>query len=106
MTLKINVGEYGVALTIGVSYTITNFTALGVRIIRPDLTVIDRATSFVTVGATPLVTEFGTFAAGQYGVYLIQPGDLTMPGTYIARLTYTDASKRLVSDPAGFVVSP
>lgn len=106
MSININVGEYGIALSFGLSYTITNFIALGVTIIRPDLTVIDRPTSFVTVGTIPLATEFGTFAAGQYGVYLIQPGDLTIAGTYIARLTYTDANKRLVSDPAGFIVSP
>lgn len=104
--ITINVGEYGIALSLGLFYNIANFTALGITIIRPDLTTVDRATSFVTVGTTPLATEFGTFAANEYGIYLIQPGDLTMPGTYIARLTYTDASKRLVSDPAGFVVSP
>ena len=85
----INVGEYGIALSLGLFYNIANYTALGIALVRPDLTTVDRATSFVTVGATPLSTEFGTFAANEYGVYLIQPGDLSMSGTYIARLTYT-----------------
>lgn len=102
----INVGEHGIALSLGLFYNIAANTALGITLIRPDLTLVDRPTAFVVVGTTPLATEFGTFAANEYGVYLIQPGDLTIAGTYMARLTYTDANKRLVSDPAGFVVSP
>lgn len=105
MSINVNVGEYGIAVAMGLNYNITGYTALGITLIRPDLTSLDRSTAFVTVGAVDLATEFGTFAAGQYAIYLIQPGDLTIPGQYIIRLTYTDASKRLVSDAAGFMVN-
>lgn len=106
MSLNINVGEYGIALNLNVNYGITNFVTLQLDITRPDGTLITR-TSGVTTPNVPLVTtDAGTFAAGQYAVYLFQVGDLTVPGTYRVRLTYTDANKRLISDVTTFDVQP
>lgn len=101
-----NVGEYGIALNLNVSYGIAGFTTLSLAITRPDGTIITRTNPTVTVGSTPLVTEFGTFAANQYSVYLIQAGDLTVQGEYTARLTYTDNTKRLISGITSFTVNP
>lgn len=101
-----NVGEYGITHNLNVNYTITGFTTLSLTYTRPDGTVITRTGADVTVGAVPLVTsDLGTFAAGKYSIYVFKTGDLTIPGEYTVRLTYTDASKRLVSDVASFTVS-
>lgn len=103
-----NVGEYGIAYNLNVNYNISAFTSLSLVITRPSGTIITRVNGDVTVPGVPLVTgtDMGTFAANQYSRYLFQAGDLSEAGTYTARLTYNDASKRLISDAATFTVSP
>ncbi len=101
-----NVGEYGIAFNLNVNYNISGFTALSLVITRPDATLITRTNGDVTAPAVPLVTtDMGTFAANEYAKYIIQAGDLTEAGEYTVRLTYTDATKRLVSDQTSFTVS-
>lgn len=99
-----NVGEYGIALNINVNFDISGASSLLLSFVRPD------NTSFVgtpTAPATDLATpDQGTFAARQYARYVFEEGDLTVPGTYLTRLTYVDSSKRLVSDVTSFDVSP
>lgn len=102
--MTINVGEYGVAYDLNVNYDISAATSLQLVITRPDGTKI---TGTPTVGQVALVTDGqGTFAAKQYCTYVFQVGDLSQAGDYVARLTYTDSTKRLVSDPTSFTVSP
>lgn len=101
-----NVGEYGIVHNLNVNYTISGFTTLSLDYTRPDGTTFARTNGDVTTPAVPLVTpDQGTFAAGKYAAYTFKPGDLTVAGEYTVRLTYTDASKRLVSDATSFVVS-
>lgn len=103
--MTVNVGEFGLALNLNVNYNISGATAgtgLSLSITRPDNSAFSGTP---VVGTVDLVTpDQGTFLANQYAIYLIQPGDLTLPGTYRIRLTYTDASKRLVSDVTSFDV--
>lgn len=102
-----NVGEYGISFNLNVNYNIASFTSLSITFTRPDGTTFTAINGPVTVGAAPLVTtDQGTFAANQYCIYLFTVTDLTKAGTYTARLTYTDAAKRLISDIASFVVNP
>lgn len=101
-----NVGEYGIAFNLNVGYAINAYQTLSLAITRPDGSVVTKTNPSVTVGNTPLVTDLGTFAADQYSTYLIANGDLTLPGTYTVRLTYTDATKRLISDAVTFSVNP
>jgi len=103
-----NVGEYGIVLYMNVNFDISGYTALSLVVTRPDDTTFTRthASSIVSVGGSPLSTDLGTFDANEYIAYTIQSGDLTVDGQYNARLTYTDASKRLVSDAAAFAVNP
>ena len=102
-----NVGEYGLALNVNVNYTLTGFTTLTLDITRPLGTAISRTGADVTAPAVPLVTgtDMGTFAANQYAKYTIKAGDLTEAGEYTVRLTYTDATKRLISDATSFTVN-
>lgn len=101
-----NVGEYGIAHNLNVNYGIGAFTSLSLVYTRPDGTLITRTGADVTVPAVAIVTNngMGTFAANQYSRYVFKAGDLTIPGEYTVRLTYTDASKRLVSDQTSFTV--
>lgn len=101
--MTINVGEYGVAYDLNVNYDLSAATTLQLAISRPDGTMI---TGVPVVGLVPLVTDQGTFAAKQYCTYVFKDGDLNQAGDYVARLTYTDATKRLISDPTAFTVSP
>lgn len=99
-----NVGEYGIAFNLGLNYDISAATSLSLAITRPDGSVTN---GVPTAGAVDLVTPLGTFLAHQYAVYVFAPGDLTVPGQYSARLTYTDANpKRLISPPVAFTVNP
>lgn len=97
-----NVGEYGLAFNLDVNYDISAAQALAIAITRPDGTVIN---GVPTVGAVDLATPLGTFSAHQYAVYVFQSGDLNQAGSYSARLTYTDANKRLITPPTAFTVN-
>lgn len=100
-----NVGEYGISFNLNVNYNISAFTSLSLVITRPDGTTITRTNGDVTVPAVPLVTtDMGTFAANEYAAYTFKAGDLSVVGEHTVRLTYTDASKRLISDATSFTV--
>lgn len=102
--MTMNVGEYGLVLNLNVNFDISAATTLQLAITRPDGTVVN---GVPTVGAVDLSTsDQGTFAAKQYCIYKFQTNDLNQAGNYTARLTYTDATKRLISDPTSFSVSP
>lgn len=106
MSLNVNLGEYGIALNLNVNYNLGANTSLQLDIIRPSGSIITR-TNGVTAPATPLVTtDAGTYAASQYATYLFQAGDLIEVGLHSVRLTYTDLTKRLVSEYASFMVNP
>jgi hypothetical protein len=99
-----NVGEYGQVFNLNVNFDISAATSLQLAITRPDNTTI---TAVPTVGLVDLVTtDDGTYLAKKYCKYTFVAGDLNQAGEYTARLTYTDASKRLISDPTSFTVSP
>lgn len=102
--MTVNVGEFGLALNINVNFDISGASNLSLSITRPDNSAFSGTP---VIGQVDLATpDQGTFTAKQYAIYLIQPGDLTAPGTYRTRLTYTDATKRLVSDVTSFDVYP
>ncbi|WP_426111024.1 hypothetical protein [Massilia sp. PWRC2] len=101
-----NVGEYGISFNFNQNFTISGFTTLSLAITRPDGSVITKTNPAVSVGSVALVTpNDGTYAAGQYAVYVFADGDLSLPGDYKARLTYTDASKRLIGELVVFTVN-
>lgn len=101
-----NAGEYGITFNFNQNFTISGFTSLSLAITRPDGTVLTKVSPAVSVGAVPLVTPAdGTYAAGQYAIYNFVAGDLSVAGQYSARLTYTDASKNLISDVDYFTVA-
>lgn len=102
-----NTGEYGISFNLNVNFNISGFTTLSLAFTKPDGTAMTKTSPSVSVPAVPLVTtDLGTFAANQYCTYAFQVGDLSIDGTYSVRLTYTDATKRLVSDVATFTVNP
>lgn len=100
-----NVGEHGIVHSLNVNYTISGFTTLSQTYTRQDGTTFTRTNGDVTTPGVALVTpDQGTFAAGKYSSYTFKAGDLTVAGVYTVRLTYTDATKRLVSDATSFTV--
>ena len=102
--MTINVGEYGHDLNLNVNYDISAATSLQLVITRPDETTI---TGVPTVGMVDLVTEDdGTYPAKKYCIYKFVDGNLNQEGEYLVRLTYQDSTKRLISDPTSFTVSP
>lgn len=101
--MTMNVGEYGLVLNLNVNFDISAATSLQMAITRPDGTAI---AGVPTVGLVDLVTDDGTFPAKQYCKYTFVNGDLNQAGDYIVRVTYNDATKRLISDPTSFTVSP
>ena len=101
--MTMNVGEYGLVLNVNVNFDISASTSLALAITRPDASVINATP---TVGAVDLVTsDQGTFTAHKYCIYTFVSGDLSLAGDYTVRLTYTDSTKRLISDPTSFTVS-
>lgn len=100
-----NVGEYGLTFNMNVNFDISGFSALSLTFTKPDLTTLTVTNPAVSISATPLVTPIGTFATNQYAIYTFALGNLSSAGLYSARLTYTDASKRLISDIATFTVT-
>lgn len=100
-----NVGEYGIAFNLNVGFDISGNSSLSLVFTRPSGSTFTAVKPDVSVGSTPITTTSGPFAANQYSVYLFKDGDLTEKGQYTARLTYTDATKHLVSDPVTFTVN-
>lgn len=101
-----NVGEWGITFNFNQNFDISAFSSLSLVVTRPDGTTFTRTNPQVSVGGVALITSNdGTYLAHQYAVYTFTDGDLTMPGTYTARLSYTDATKHLVGDVASFEVS-
>lgn len=102
--MTMNAGEYGIAYDLNVNYDLSSATSLLMSFTRPDGTTFS---GVPVMGAVDLVTNgLGTFLAHQYCTYTFVNGDLNQAGDYIARLTYTDSTKRLISDPTSFSVSP
>lgn len=101
--MSINVGEYGIALNLNVNYDLSKATSLAISFIRPDDTVF---VGIPTAPDTPVTAPgLGTFLASQYAQYIFEDGDLPIAGEYRVRLTYVDATKRLVSDITSFEVT-
>jgi len=99
-----NVGEYGIAYDVNVNYDLSAATSVQMDIARPDGS---KLAGPAVVGLVDLVTQdMGTFAAKKYCTYTFKDGDLNQPGDYVARVIYTDSTKRLISDPIAFTVNP
>lgn len=107
MSASPNVGAWGVAYYLNVNYNLTAATVLTLTITWPDGSTFTRTGPDVTAPNVDYVTADGngTFLAGQYSKYAFKAGDLTVPGTYTARLTYDDGTKHIPSDVDSFVVN-
>ena len=101
-----NANEYGLTHNLNVAYDLSGYTGLVITYTRPDKSTFTAASPLVQINASPYNAAVGTFAGNQYARYTFVNGDLTVPGVYSARLTYTDQSKRLISDVVSFTVNP
>lgn len=100
-----NIGEYGIAFNLNVGFDISGNQSLALTFTRPGGTTFTANKPDVSVGNTPISTTSGPFAANQYCVYIFKAGDMSEAGTYTVRLTYNDATKRLISDAVTFTVN-
>jgi hypothetical protein len=101
-----NVGEYGIVFNLNVNFDISGFTGLSLAFTKPDASLLTVTNPQVSVGSVPLTTPYGTFPANQYCIYTFAIGNINQIGLYSVRLTYTDTTKRLISDIVTFTVSP
>ena len=100
-----NSGEFGVVFRFGVGFGMGSFSGLSLTFTRPDSSAFTVSNPSVTLGSGDVVTSLGTFLNQQYVLYTFAQGDISMPGTYQVRLTYTDnAPKQLISTPAFFTI--
>lgn len=99
-----NVDEYGVVFMLNTDFNMASYTALSLTFTKPDGSTLAKTTG-VTVGSVDVVTDDGsTFSANEYARYTFVNGDVDQSGEWSARLTYTDAGQRLVSEVAEFTV--
>lgn len=101
-----NAGEFGLVINFDAQYDLSGYSSLSLLFTRADSSTFTVTNPQVTMGAVPLSTALGTFAANQYVKYTLANGDLTVPGMYSARLIYTDSTKKLYSIPVRFQVLP
>lgn len=98
------VNEYGVQLQFGVSFDMSANTSLSFTFTKPDdstLTVVG------VLGAIPVTTPLGIFAANTYATYVFVNGNVDQEGEWEVRLTYRDATPaQLISGIAKFTVYP
>lgn len=105
-----NVNEWGVAFVFSTGFVMSGFTALSLQFTKPDGTTLVRTNTSspnaVTCPAVQRITPIGTLPASTYVLYTFANGDVSEPGTWTARLSYTDASQFLISAPATFIINP
>jgi hypothetical protein len=101
-----NVSEIGKRLVINANYDLSSYSQLELVITRPDGTTFTRTNPAVSISASPLVTlDAGTLAANKYTLYSMQEGDLTVPGEYLVRLSYTDPTPLHLTETTSFTVN-
>lgn len=98
-----NAGEYGRVLNFGTQFDMSAYTSLAIVFTRPDGTLISPSAS---LGASAITAPSGSFLPYQYCTYIFANGDINQAGTYTARVSYTDATKRLLSPLVRFNVQP
>lgn len=105
--MTFNVSEFGRRLIVNANYNLAAYSQLELVFTRPDGSMFIRTNPAITISASPLVTlDAGTLAANEYVMYTMQLGDLTVPGDYLVRLSYTDATPmHLVGGGTSFTVS-
>ena len=96
-------GEYGRLMKFGVQFDLSGATSLSIVFTRPNGTIL---TVPATFGTVPIQSQTETFLANQYCSYTFASGDLDQAGIYTARVSYTDATKHLLTPPYRFVVAP
>lgn len=101
------VGEWGVVFLFSTGFNMQNSTLLSLKFTKPDGTALTVTNlTGVTVGTSPITTTLGVFAANQYVQYTFKNGDVNQAGTWVAQLTYQDATpQNLISDPSSFTVN-
>lgn len=101
------VGEWGVVFLFSTGFNMQNETSLSLKFTKPDgTTMTETNATGVSVGTTNITTTLGIFPAYEYVQYTFKNGDVNQAGTWVAQLTYQDATpQNLISDPAQFVVS-
>lgn len=86
-------------LVVSYGYDVSNATALGVAITKPDLSVQELQTSDLTVGTTDRYTSAGLKKANTYVTYLMQQSDFTLSGLYTVRVSYSGPPPPAESGP-------
>ena len=99
-----NVGEYGLVVNFNAQYDLSRNASLALQFVRADGSTFTVSSPQVSLGTASITTALGPFPANQYVKYTIANGDLSVPGIYTARLIYTDATKKLYSNPDRFQV--
>lgn len=98
-----NAGEFGRVLNFATQFDMSAATSLSIVFTKPNGTTISPT---AVIGIASLQAPTSTFLPYQYVSYTFANGDLDQSGTYTARVSYTDASKHLLSPLVRFNVQP
>ena len=106
VVIAINEGEWGVACVFNLAFDISANTALAMKFIKPDETILLVTNPNVTAPNVDISTVLGIFSANHYAQYIFQAGDLDQTGIWYCRVIYDDATPRhLISNMSSFTVT-
>ena len=97
--------EWGVLFYMALSFDLSGYTGLMLTFTKPDGTVMTRTNPQVVMGTTEITTTLGTLAPNTWVSYTFANGEVDQSGVWSVRLTYNDASRQLISDPATFTLA-
>lgn len=100
-----NAYEWGSKIYVSTGFDMSGYVTLALALRNPAGIVLTRTPVLGMTTFTDPVSGI-TFTANEYVSYVVQPNDITTPGTWAARVVYTDAIQNLPSDFARFFVGP
>lgn len=99
-------GEHGVVFRMNVDYDISGYDSLSLVFTKPSTGTLTKTARDLTVGASDVETDLGTFSTSQYIEYTFADGEVDEAGNWTAQLTYTKRrGVKLIGDKARFLVS-
>lgn len=101
-----NIGEHGIIFRLSTGFDMSGMTSLSLAFTKPGGTTLTKTNPSVTVGSGNVSTTLGQFLDKKYVNYTFANGDVTEAGLWSVRLTYVDASLRLISNAATFTINP
>ena len=107
-TASMNENQYGFPIVFSTGFDMSAWTALTLTLTPPPGggSPLIRTNPQVSIAGTPRNTPIGQLPANTYALYTLVNNDISMAGTWTARLTFFDGTQLLISNPDTFTVTP